>query len=108
MYVSVPTQRGYPPTTHVPTRTYHCVYTYVYMRVPVLPTQAVGLVYAWVLRGGTYAMGALWISCAVPLPCSVTLRLPAVPPHVLRGAVCALLRGGRAASQGPTCPSEAF
>lgn len=43
---------GYPPTTHVPTRTYHCVYTYVYMQVPVLPTHAMVLVCAWASTRG--------------------------------------------------------
>lgn len=55
---------GYRPTTHVPTRTYHCVYTYVYMQVPVLPTHAIGLVRARVLRGGAYACGPVIHRCA--------------------------------------------
>ena len=70
------------------------------------------------LRGGTYAVGALWISCA-SAPCSVPPppRLSASPPLRLVTAgvrlraapytACAPLRGGRVASQGPVCPSEA-
>ena len=76
MYISVPTQRGV-PTTGVPTRTYHCVYTYAYMQVPVLPTHARGLV-----RGGYYEgylCGALLrIAVAAP-PCSLT-PAPSHPP----------------------------
>lgn len=84
---------GYPPTTHVPTRTYHCAYTYVYMQVPVLLTRAMVLVCAWVLRGGTYVVGALRISCAAQ-PCSVTPSLPALvtTSGCLGAARCGRLR----------------
>ena len=51
VYPCTYTACGYPPSHCVPTRTYHCVYTYTYMQVPVVPTHAQGLVCAWVLRG---------------------------------------------------------
>lgn len=52
MYVSVPTQRGV-PTHHVYAHTYIplCIYTYAYMRVPVLPAHAMGLVCVCVYEG---------------------------------------------------------
>lgn len=90
---------GCPPTTRVPTRTYHCVYTYVYMWVPVIPTHAMGLVCAWVLRGAPmrYLRGGSLLHVR---------RVAPPPPFALRyyGCVSARLCGAVGRPRGAPMP----
>ena len=76
---TVYTQRGVPsacvhtarvPTARVPTRTYHCVYTHAYMRVPVLPTHAYGPMRMSVYKG-VPIRGPLWWTAFAVAPCSI-------------------------------------
>ena len=112
MYVCVRTQWGTRPPC-VPTRTYHCVCTYVYRQVPVLPTVRRGL-RAWVSTRGCLCGGPLWRVAFAALPCSVPPSPPSPPLPPLcplyyewvpaRSALCASVRRCGA----PRGPSEAL
>lgn len=77
---TVYTQRAGTHPPRAPARTYHCVYTYVYMPGTCTTHPCVWARAHGRLRRGTYA-GPLWWTAFAVAPCSVT-PLPASPPSL--------------------------
>ena len=93
----------------VPTRTYHCVCTYVYVQVPVLPTHALGPTRMGVYEGVPIRDPLCWVAFAA-LPCSVSPPPPLCPLLLRGGAGAGAQRcwAPRRPSWGPQRRSKRF